>query len=274
MPQSDPKAEAGSPLGLSGPGRVRVLRLLTERRRLSRSEIAARTGLARATVGAIVCELIDRDLVRESATIDADGIRAGRPAQILSLVPDCAYALGLDIASDHVRAVMTDVVGTVLWDRTRPMAVDNDPEQTLDTAARLIDSALADVGVPRGSRRAGAACNLSKDWPHAPGYPSRSSTTPTPASWPSDASAPIRGSCTASRSTFVPRPRGDGAICASRPAPGPQSPRLTPYWSRPRTPKCIATIPVVKPLPINETTISSIPDVRRAPLAISVWALA
>jgi predicted NBD/HSP70 family sugar kinase len=70
------------------------------------------------------------------------------------------------MAHDHVRAVLTDVVGTVLWDQTRPMAVDGDPERALDTAVRLIDSALADVGVPREKvlgLGAGFACPVDKD---------------------------------------------------------------------------------------------------------------
>ena len=163
--QSDLSTETDSPIGLSGLGRVRVLRALTEHQQLSRSELVGRTGLARATVSSILYELINGNLVRESAA-DGGGTRTGRPAQVLSLAPDCAYALGLDIGHDHVRAVMTDLVGTVLWDRTRAMPVDDDPEQALDTAARLIDSALADVGVPREKvlgLGAGFACPVDRD---------------------------------------------------------------------------------------------------------------
>src|SRR5271170_7883250 len=106
--QSDLTTETDSPIGLTDLGRVRVLRALAGHQQLSRSEIVSRTGLARATVGSIIYELVNGNLVRESATADA-GTRTGRPAQVLCLVPDCAYALGLDIAHDHVRAVLTDV---------------------------------------------------------------------------------------------------------------------------------------------------------------------
>jgi predicted NBD/HSP70 family sugar kinase len=164
--QGELSTETDGRIGLTDLGRVRVLRALTEHQQLSRSEIVSRTGLARATVGSIVYELINANLVCESAAADADGTRTGRPAQVLSLVPDSAYALGLDITHDHVRAVLTDVVGTVLWDRTRPMAVDGDPERALDTAVRLIDAALADIGVPREKvlgLGAGFACLVDKD---------------------------------------------------------------------------------------------------------------
>jgi predicted NBD/HSP70 family sugar kinase len=163
--QGDLSTETDSPIGLSGLGRVRILRALAEHQQISRSEIVNRTGLARATVSSTVYELINAGLVRESAA-DVGGTRTGRPAQVLSLAPDAAYALGLDIAHDHVRAVLTDVVGTVLWDRARPMAVDDDPERALDTAVRLIDAALVEVGVPREKilgLGAGFACPVDKD---------------------------------------------------------------------------------------------------------------
>jgi predicted NBD/HSP70 family sugar kinase len=166
--QSGRSAETESPIGLTDLGRVRVLRALTQSRQLSRSELASRTGLARATVTSIANELIGADLLRESAA-DAAGSRTGRPPQVLSLVPDCAFALGLDIAHDHVRAILTDLVGTVRWDHTRPMAVDDDPERALNAAARLIDSAVGDVGVPRDrilGVGAGFACPVAKDRRH------------------------------------------------------------------------------------------------------------
>jgi len=162
----DLSTETDSPIGLTDLGRVRVLRALAEHRQLSRSELVSRTGLARATVSSIIYELTNGNLVRESAAADAAGTRTGRPPQVLSLVPDSAHVLGLDIAHDHVRAVLTNVVGTVLWDSTRPMAVDGDPERALDTAVQLIDSALDDVGVPREKilgLGAGFACPVDKD---------------------------------------------------------------------------------------------------------------
>ena len=163
---SDRATEIESPIGLADLGRVRVLRALAERRQLSRSEIVSRTGLARATVSSIIYELMNGSLVRETPAADAAGIRTGRPPQVLSLVPGAAYALGLDIAHDHVRAVLTDVVGTALWDATEPMAVDHDPERALDTAERLIATALDETGVPREKvlgLGAGFACPVDKD---------------------------------------------------------------------------------------------------------------
>ena len=145
-PTSPPGAEA--PVNLWNLGRVRVLRALTERARLSRAELVQRTGLARATVGSVVYDLIEAGLVRESGE-GATASRTGRPPQLLSLQPEAAYALGLDVGHDHVRTVLTDLVGTIRWDRTEPLAVDNDPQLALGTAAALIDRAVEESGAPR-----------------------------------------------------------------------------------------------------------------------------
>jgi predicted NBD/HSP70 family sugar kinase len=164
--ESDLSTKTEAPIGLSELGRVRVLRALVERRQLSRSELVGLTGLARATVSSIIYELINAGVVREGESAEMAGPRAGRPPQALSLVPEVSYALGLDVAHDHVRAILTDVVGTVCWDETRPMAVDHDPERALQSATRLIDAALADSGVPKGKilgLGAGFACPVDKD---------------------------------------------------------------------------------------------------------------
>ncbi|MBS2546490.1 ROK family transcriptional regulator [Catenulispora sp. NL8] len=144
----EPDAAAQTPVNLHNLGRVRVLQALTDAPALSRAELVRRTGLARATVGSVILELITAGLVRESADgAPTAGQRAGRPPQLVSLEPDAGYAVGLDVGHDHVRAVLTDVVGTSRWDRSEAIAVDDDPERALDTAVRLIASAVQDTAV-------------------------------------------------------------------------------------------------------------------------------
>jgi predicted NBD/HSP70 family sugar kinase len=125
---------------------VRVLQALTETPRLSRTDLVQRTGLARATVGSVVYDLIGAGIVAEIADA-APGGRTGRPPQLLSLRPDAGYAIGLDIGHDHVRAMLTDLVGTSCWDDTEPLDVDDDPRGTLNVAIRLVDTAIAEAGV-------------------------------------------------------------------------------------------------------------------------------
>ena len=71
------------------------------------------------------------------------------PPQPFPREPRAGYAAGVDVGHDHVRMILTDLIGTTLWDRSVAMAVDDDPQQALDTAAKLIDHAVGETGVPR-----------------------------------------------------------------------------------------------------------------------------
>ena len=137
-----------TPINLHNLGRVRVLQALTSNPALSRAELVRHTGLARATVSSVVFDLIAAGLVRESAEAAAASQRTGRPPQLVSLEPGAGYAIGLDVGHDHVRAIVTDVVGTPRWDRTEALAVDDDPRRALDTAVRLITEAVDDTALP------------------------------------------------------------------------------------------------------------------------------
>ncbi len=176
-------ARSDAPINLNDLGRVRVLRALTEQTWLSRAELVRRTGLARATVGSVIYDLIRAGLVRESMRPDPAGsggapapgaalngqpagARTGRPPQLLSLAPEAGYALGLDVAHDHVRAILTDLAGTTRWDLTERLSVDHDPQGALNLAARLVERAVAETGVPRErllGLGVGIACPVGKD---------------------------------------------------------------------------------------------------------------
>ncbi|WP_194919479.1 ROK family transcriptional regulator [Catenulispora rubra] len=145
---TDAETAAQTPINLHNLGRVRVLQALADHPRLSRAELVRRTGLARATVASVVFDLIAAGALRETAEAAPSAQRTGRPPQLVSLEPDAAYAVGLDVGHDHVRAILTDVVGTARWDRSEAIAVDDDPERALDTAVRLIAAAIDDTGIP------------------------------------------------------------------------------------------------------------------------------
>lgn len=118
--------------------------------RTSRPELIRLTGLSRATVSALVADLITTGLVHEeSGPSDLESRPTGRPAQPLSLRPSAAYAIGADIGHAHVRVVLCDLFGTPLWDAVEAKEVDRAPHETLDLAGDLIHQAMRECGVPR-----------------------------------------------------------------------------------------------------------------------------
>ncbi|MEU4242417.1 ROK family transcriptional regulator [Actinoplanes sp. NPDC026619] len=83
----------------------------------SRAEIAAATGLNKATVSSLVTDLIDRRLVREVGMTEN---RIGRPAMMLVLDGSPYAAIGLEVNADYLTAVALDLGGERLlsWRRS------------------------------------------------------------------------------------------------------------------------------------------------------------
>jgi predicted NBD/HSP70 family sugar kinase len=131
-------------------GRLRVLEALHAAPRSSRPELVRVTGLSRATVSSLVADLIAVGLVAEDdGADDTEPRRTGRPAQSLSLVPGAGYAIGADIGHQHVRVILCDLFGAVLWEHWVAKEVDRAPEETLDLVAVLVGRALQETGVGR-----------------------------------------------------------------------------------------------------------------------------
>ena len=141
---------SGAPPNLREVGRLRVLRALHETERASRPELVRMTGLARATVTALIAELTDLGLVQEYDGPDpSETRRTGRPAHWLSLVPSAGYAVGADIGHQHVGVALCDLSGTPVWHHAESREVDHAPEETLELVADLVDRALRETAVDR-----------------------------------------------------------------------------------------------------------------------------
>lgn len=77
---------------------------------MSRAQLSALTGLTRATVGALV-----EDLVATALVIEREPLRGGRgrPGSPVSLNPDGPAGLGIEINVDYVSSCVVDLTGAV-----------------------------------------------------------------------------------------------------------------------------------------------------------------
>src|SRR5690606_37437191 len=93
-----------------------ALRFVRAEAPCSRADIAASTGLNKATVSSLVAELIERRLIRETGLTEH---RIGRPATMLVLDGAAYAAVGLDVDTDHLTVVAIDLAGERLltWRR-------------------------------------------------------------------------------------------------------------------------------------------------------------
>jgi predicted NBD/HSP70 family sugar kinase len=103
----------------------------------SRADIAAATGLTRATVSALVDDLIGGRLLTEVEPVPRTG--AGRPAQGLVLAGDGPAGLGLEINVDYLAACVMDLTGAVRHREVR--RTDLRPVPATDALARLAELA-------------------------------------------------------------------------------------------------------------------------------------
>ncbi|HWJ84606.1 MAG TPA: helix-turn-helix domain-containing protein, partial [Cellulomonas sp.] len=83
----------------------------------SRADVAAATGLAKATVSALVDRLVAGGLLAELAP--AAPQRAGRPAVPLTAPTGTLAAIGTEINVDYLGVRVLDLAGTVLDERIR-----------------------------------------------------------------------------------------------------------------------------------------------------------
>jgi predicted NBD/HSP70 family sugar kinase len=108
----------------------------------SRADVAASTGLTKATVSSLVEELIAGRLVTELDPARRSG--AGRPATGLVLRTDGAAGLGLEINVDNLAACVVDLAGTVRHlERLHEDQRGRPPAEVLVSVAELADRALA-----------------------------------------------------------------------------------------------------------------------------------
>jgi predicted NBD/HSP70 family sugar kinase len=129
-----------------------------EPRPVSRADLAARTGLTKATVSALVDELLGGGLVTEVAPPPRTG--AGRPATGLTVAAQGPAGLGLEVNVDYLAACVLDLTGAQrqLEVRRRDLR-GRGPGRVLSDLADLAADAVA-AAAADGLRVAGAVIGV------------------------------------------------------------------------------------------------------------------
>ncbi|HVO38261.1 MAG TPA: ROK family transcriptional regulator [Spirochaetia bacterium] len=107
-----------SPLNL-----YRVLRSVWTSPGVSRSEISQALRLDKSTVSKIVSELIQREIIEESAEGDASE-KGGRKPVFLTVRKDFGCVVGIEIQTEKYTAVAVDLDGAVQYSRSEPIVAD------------------------------------------------------------------------------------------------------------------------------------------------------
>ena len=126
---------------------ARVLRYLHEDGELSRSELVARTGLNRSTVGALVSDLVITGIVEE---VPGSGGSVGRPSLVVRTRESSAFVIAFDLRVDRIVGAAISIGGRVIAQVERPksdgpFAVAKVTEVLIDCTSELFEH------VPNGS---------------------------------------------------------------------------------------------------------------------------
>src|SRR3954454_2953465 len=127
--------------------RLRVIQALHQHPGSSRTTLAELTGLSRPTVSGFMEELERAGIVQPF-----EGSRprqSGRPPELMALASRAAFAVGLDMGHQHIRAAVCDLSGEMLEDAFSPTDTDHAPAESLDLAGELVSATLERAGVAR-----------------------------------------------------------------------------------------------------------------------------
>ena len=120
---------------------------IRQRADLSRSDLVRLTGLSKATVSAIVAELIETGLVQETGNQNSS---IGRPRISLSLVPDANFALGAELTTEECRVVLTNLHAEPVKRLARPIGTsDLSVAALLQILEECVAAVTADVDPAR-----------------------------------------------------------------------------------------------------------------------------
>jgi predicted NBD/HSP70 family sugar kinase len=163
---------------------ARVVDVLRSGGPLNVAALAQRVGQSRATLDAVVEDLIGLGLVAEVSGAESEGVRGrGRPPRRLRFRAEAGHVVGVDIGAQRVGVVVTDLLGSVLAERDRAVRAETTRGRRLRSVRDLAAAALRSAGVESGGlRAAGVAtpgivdgatgtvtyCNSIPDWSGVP----------------------------------------------------------------------------------------------------------
>jgi glucokinase-like ROK family protein len=127
-----------------------ILQLIHSGMNSSRLELARQTGLSPASITVIVQRLMMRGMVVESEPARS---QLGRRPVPLEIRRDAAYLLGLDLGSFHLRIVITDMNGNIVYKYQTQTGMREGRARVLEKAFRCVRDAVKKSELPRAAIR-------------------------------------------------------------------------------------------------------------------------
>lgn len=125
--------------------RAMLLRRIFAASGCSRADLSRATGMSRSATSALVEELLDSGLVRETG----QGVsRGGRRPTQLAFADEAFSILGIDLGATHVSVAVCDMRGRVRTMLSAPCPMRDEPQTAMAVVRQLTAAALAETQTP------------------------------------------------------------------------------------------------------------------------------
>ncbi|MFF0736783.1 ROK family transcriptional regulator [Streptomyces chartreusis] len=124
-----------------------ALRLLQQQGSLTAGQLKQLTGLSRPTVADLVERLTEAGLI--AVVGEAGEQRRGPNAKLYGIVADRAHLAALDVRTEGVSVIVSDLVGTVLAEASAPIGDDTGTGPAVEQAVALVERVLKEAGADR-----------------------------------------------------------------------------------------------------------------------------
>lgn len=125
-----------------------IVDLLKKKEPLSRAEIAKITGLSRATVSSIVNRLVNTGLIKEIG-VGKSKSNGGRKPVLLELNPEAFYIVGVDLGTNNIIAIVTDLKAKIKGKVSIPTEVYKGLSGVLENLERAVSEVISISGVKK-----------------------------------------------------------------------------------------------------------------------------
>jgi predicted NBD/HSP70 family sugar kinase len=127
------------------PRQLDVLRLIRDRQTITRSEIAAITGLSVSQVSRLTAQLKAKDLIAVEQHLSAT---EGRPTELLALAPDRRHLIGMDIGGVSQEAVVSNLRGEIVASVSTQVPLSGSQQDVVDHIRAMTADLLASSVLP------------------------------------------------------------------------------------------------------------------------------
>lgn len=114
-----------------------VLRIIRERKGISRAELSRQLGMSRSSISSIVEQLLSLGIVAESHLAKSSG---GRPPVVLQLQPDCCQVIGVELGSSHITVVSMNLNGQIQNMTETDFECSEQPQGAMELMLDMLDT--------------------------------------------------------------------------------------------------------------------------------------